>query len=277
MVNIKQGLILGGVMLSMLGGFTPSFCSSNVVYAEMQTKSSYDSNNLEVKSSAYISDDTAFSVFTQIAKESNNQVGLEVLGYDTSKKVIYFDNSLYKSMYVGDRKEFIKHVLNSIKDSNLSPKGKNKLYNFITSQDSDSAKILRNLESDVTADIASGKEWYEPFNGPVTTIFGLVALGVFIGMGLSIVLDISYLVLPMVRSMVDSNPEGRIPRLVSPQAYFTAQDVDTMGRGSYMWDYFRRRSWSVALVLIALGYLNSGLIFEVIGNFMQVFSDAFRE
>ena len=49
-----------------------------------------------------------------------------------------------------------------------------------------------------------------------------------------------------------------------------------MNKGTYMALYLKRRAWAVALVMIALGYLNSGLIFEVVGNFIQVFSDAFK-
>ena len=90
------------------------------------------------------------------------------------------------------------------------------------------------------------------------------------------VLDISYLVLPMVRKSFDSKPDGRLPKLVSSQAYFTAQEQDSMNKGTYMALYLKRRAWAVALVMIALGYLNSGLIFEVVGNFIQVFSDAFK-
>ena len=50
-----------------------------------------------------------------------------------------------------------------------------------------------------------------------------------------------------------------------------------MGKGKYMGSYFMKRIWVVALLFIALGYLNSGFIFDIISRFMQVFSDAFAE
>ena len=115
-----------------------------------------------------------------------------------------------------------------------------------------------------------------PFNGPVTTVLGLIALGVFIGVGITIVLDIAYLTLPMVYKMVNNKPEGRIPKLISQQAYFVARQRDEEVVQNYMWSYLTKRSVAVALVMIALGYLSSGLIFEVVGNVVQVFSDAFR-
>lgn len=275
-MKARKVLLLGGVCVSLMGAFSPSFSafSGGVVYAETSTK--FNKDGTDSVASAYVDDGAAISVFSQVARSSNEFIGADILSVNAVKKVIYFDNNAYRGLYVNQRTEFLKHALLEIKKSKLSPKSKNKLYNFLSLQDGDASKVLRNLEKDLTADIATGREWYEPFNGPVTTILGLVALAVFIGLGLSMVLDISYLVLPMVRKSFDSKPDGRLPKLVSSQAYFTAQEQDSMNKGTYMALYLKRRAWVVALVMIALGYLNSGLIFEVVGNFIQVFSDAFK-
>lgn len=250
--------------------------SSSSVYAE-GTGASYQSESVEVKSSSYLEDGSAMSLFMQVAKESNNYIGRDVLSYDSKSKVIYFDNTVYQDLYLDEREDFMEHALRMVRDSKLDAKNKNKIYNFLTSQDGGSAKILRNLKNDVSADIAGARVWWQPFNGPVTTVLGIVALGVFIGVGISFVVDIAYLVLPVVRVTLDNRSEGRLPTFVSPQAYFVAQDSDLMGRGEYMASYFKKRVWVIILLFIALGYLNSGFIFEAISNFMQVFSDAFVE
>lgn len=274
--KLYKYLLLGGIILSLGGSGLPS-----IVNAEESSSSkaviTYQSDNQDVKSSAYLDDESAMSLFIQVAKQSNELVGRDVLSYNGVKKVIYFDNAVYQDMYLDQREEFMKHALSIVKNSKLNPKGKNKVYNFLTSQDSGSSKILRNLKEDVSADIAGGKEWYEPFNGPITTILGIVALSVFILTGISFVLDISYLVVPPIRRFIDDREGGTLPKLISSQAYFVVRDRDLMSTGGYMASYFKRRVWVVFLLFIALGYLNSGFIFEVIGNFMQVFSDAFME
>lgn len=262
------------LLLTLLVTFAGTISSPSLVFAESGNVT-FNRQEQEVKSSAYLSDETSMSFFMQLAKEANREVGREVLSYDGPKKVIYFDNGVYRDMYLDERTDFMKFALTMVRDSKINSKGKNKIYNFLTSQDSDSSKILRNLEKDVTADIASGKDWYEPFNGPITTILGLVALGVFILTGVSFVLDLAYLFLPPVRSSVDNHPDGKLPRVISPQAYYAARHQDSLGIPSYLWFYLTKRFVAVAILFIALGYLNSGMIFDLIGNFIQVFSDAF--
>lgn len=274
-MKIKKYLALLGVSLSLVG-VTPLIAYTSPVYAETTKQSTFKEENSEVVASAYIDDAAALSLFSQISNDSNEFAKAKILSVDIGKRVIYFDNNAYQGLYLNDRKEFLRYSLKEIKNSNLKPKSKNKLYNFLSLQDGDASKILRNLEKDLTADIASGREVYLPFNGPVTTILGIIALGVFIGVGITIVLDIAYLTLPMVYKMVNNNPEGRIPKLISQQAYFVARQRDEEVVQNYMWSYLTKRSVAVALVMIALGYLSSGLIFEVVGNVVQVFSDAFR-
>ena len=274
-MKIKKYLALLGISLSLVG-VTPIIAYTSPVYAETTKQNTFKEENSEVVASAYIDDAAALSLFSQISNDSNEFAKAKILSVDVGKRVIYFDNNAYQGLYINDRKEFLRYSLKAIKNSNLKPKSKNKLYNFLSLQDGDASKILRNLEKDLTADIASGREVYLPFNGPVSTILGIIALGVFIGVGITIVLDIAYLTLPMVYKMVNNNPEGRIPKLISQQAYFVARQRDEEVVQNYMWSYLTKRSVAVALVMIALGYLSSGLIFEVVGNVVQVFSDAFR-
>lgn len=275
-MKLKKYLAISCLSLSLLGTYQV-LASPQTVLAETQTKqNSFTADNTDATASAYVDDPAAISVFSQVAKDSNQYINANILSADIGKRVIYFDNNIYQGLYINQRKDFLKYALKSIKNSNLNPKSKNKLYNFLSLQDGDASKILRSLEKDLTADIASGREVYLPFNGPVTTTLGLIALAVFIGVGATIVLDIAYLTLPMVYSSINNNPEGRIPKLVSQQAYFVARQREEGAINNYMLSYLAKRSVAVGLVMIALGYLSSGLIFEVVGNVVQVFSDAFR-
>lgn len=275
-MKIRKYLAIASVGMSLLGGISLASMPTKVYAEEGRTSNTFKGEEVEATASAYVDDPGAVAVFSQVANSSNEYIKAKVLSVDVSKRVIYFDNNVYRGLYVNQRKDFLQHALTQIKQSNLKPKSKNKLYNFLSLQDGDASKILRNLEKDLTADIANGREVYLPFSGTVTTILGLIALGVFIGVGISMVIDISYLTLPMVQKSIDERPDGKLPKLVSSQAYFAVREREANVGSNYMLSYLKKRSIAVALVMISLGYLSSGLIFEAVGFVVQVFSEAFR-
>lgn len=275
-MKIKKYLAIASVGMVLLGGISLASTPTNVYAEEGRTNTTFKSDEVEATASAYVDDPGAVAVFSQVANSSNEYIKAKVLSVDAGKQVIYFDNNVYRGLYVNQRKDFLQHALRQIKQSSLKPKSKNKLYNFLSLQDGDASKILRNLEKDLTADIANGRDVYLPFSGTVTTILGLIALGVFIGVGISMVIDISYLTLPMVQKSFDEKPDKTLPKLVSSQAYFVARERESNEKGNYLYSYLKKRSVAVALVMISLGYLSSGLIFEAVGYVVQVFSDAFR-
>ena len=275
-MKIRKYLAIVSVGMVLLGGISLASTPTQVYAEEGRTSNTFKGEEVEATASAYVDDPGAVAVFSQVANSSNEYIKAKVLSVDVSKRVIYFDNNVYRGLYVNQRKDFLQHALRQIKQSNLKPKSKNKLYNFLSLQDGDASKILRNLEKDLTADIASGRSVYLPFSGTVTTILGLIALGGFIGVGISMVIDISYLVLPMVQKSFDEKPDGTLPKLVSSQAYYVARERENNEKSNYLFSYLKKRSVAVALVMISLGYLSSGLIFEAVGYVVQVFSDAFR-
>jgi len=262
-MKIRKYLAIASVGMVLLGGISLASTSTQVYAEEGRTNNTFKGEEVEATASAYIDDPGAVAVFSQVANSSNEYIKAKVLSVDAGKRVIYFDNNVYRGLYVNQRKDFLK------------PKSKNKLYNFLSLQDGDASKILRNLEKDLTADIASGRSVYLPFSGTVTTILGLIALGVFVGVGISMIIDISYLTLPMVQKSIDEKPDGKLPKLVSSQAYYVVRERESNEKGNYLLSYLGKRSIAVALVMISLGYLSSGLIFEVVGNIIQVFSDSF--
>lgn len=275
-MKIRKYLAIASVGMVLLGGISLASMPTQVYAKGSRIYITVKDDEAEATASAYVDDPGAVAVFSQVANSSNEYIKAKVLSVDEGKRVIYFDNNVYRGLYVNQRKDFLQHALTQIKQSNLKPKSKNKLYNFLSLQDGDASKILRNLEKDLTADIANGREVYLPFSGTVTTILGLIALGVFIGVGISMVIDISYLTLPMVQKSIDERPDGKLPKLVSSQAYFAVREREANEGSNYMLSYLKKRSIAVALVMISLGYLSSGLIFEAVGYVVQVFSDAFR-
>lgn len=267
----------GGIVSAESNSTTSSNIFSTSSSSTEEDEESVEYDNYTANSIIHLDDVGAISTINQIASTYNTKYGYELLGYDANKKIIIFNKEIYYDMLIDERKNYITDVLQAIKDTNLKPKYKNKLYNFISRQDGDSAKLLRNFEKDINADLYSGSKWYEPFNGPINTLLGVVALGVFILLSFTFVLDIAYLVIPFFGAWFDSDSDGLKNKAISAEAYYAAKERDSGDKpATYMLSYFSKRFVSVFIVALCLGYLNSGVIITFIGDVMQSFSDAFR-
>lgn len=245
-------------------------CSTPV----MANENARDDVNVASQATTYIDSGQALSIYAEIGRQAYTGFGDNVLKIDPSRQILIFDNEVYNSMMVEERKEYISFVLEKVKSSNLKPKDKNKIYNFIENQDSDNARLLRDLEKDVTADISTGRYWFEPFSGPVSTIMGIIALLVFILLGISVVLDLAYLVLPVVRFSLEK--EGTRNKFISAEAYAISHDDELMDSGRSVGTYFRRRAMIMAMVGLCLGYLSTGYILKLVGFIVDVMSIAFN-
>lgn len=271
-ISISSGGIVRAENSSSISSSINSSSSSSEDEEDVVEYENYTANSI-----IHLDDVGAISTINQIASTYNTKYGYDLLGYDANKKIIIFNKEIYYSMLIDERKSYITDVLRAIKDTNLKPKYKNKLYNFISRQDGDAAKLLRNFEKDINADLYSGSKWYEPFNGPINTLLGVIALAIYILLSFTFLIDIAYLVIPFFGSWFDSDSEGIKSKLISAEAFYAAKERDNGDRpATYMLSYFSKRSISVFVVALCLGYLNSGVIITFIGDVMQSFSDAFR-
>ena len=66
------------LLLTLLVTFAGTIISPSFVFAESGDVT-FNRQEQEVKSSAYLSDETSMSFFMQLAKEANREVGREVL------------------------------------------------------------------------------------------------------------------------------------------------------------------------------------------------------
>lgn len=271
-ISISSGGIVRAENSSSISSSLTSSPSSSEDEDEVVEYENYTANSI-----IHLDDVGAIATINQIASTYNTKYGYELLGYDANKKIIIFNKEIYYTMLIDERKSYIADVLQAIKDTNLKPKYKNKLYNFISRQDGDAAKLLRNFEKDINADLYSGSKWYEPFNGPINTLLGVIALGIFILLSFTFLIDIAYLVIPFFGAWFDSDSEGIKSKLISAEAFYAAKERDNGDKHStYMLSYVSKRFVSVFIIALCLGYLNSGVIITFIGDVMQSFSDAFR-
>lgn len=215
-----------------------------------------------------------------IATQINNNTEQTIMSYSSETGIFTFNNGVYAVMTVQEKQEYMSTSLEYIKSSSLTTRDKNKLYNFVADQDGTTSSAIRNLKVDSQADLATAASWYKPFSGIVSTILGVLALAVFIFLGVGVVVDIAYMVIPPFRILISKHDDKK-PFMVSHEAYTSVRESeDSADQGKYsgyMTLYLRRRIGVLLLISFALLYLISGQIFDIIAFIVDAFDPLTRQ
>lgn len=216
-----------------------------------------------------------------ICSRANAVVGKEILVYTGNDGLLSFSNKTYTALTVDERRDFMESALLMTKESGLGSQIKNKVYNFIAEQDSTTSASVKLLRSDASTDFVKAAAIFKPFGSIVGVILGVLSLFIFMFIGLSILFDVAYLVLPGFKMVLEKG-ENKRPRWVSREAYASAKDSEesinsSEGFKGSMTLYFKRRIPSIVLMSVALGYLISGQIYDLIVFFIDSFSWIFEQ
>lgn len=210
-------------------------------------------------------------VISRVCSNANGEAGVTVLVYTAEDGLVSFSNSNYRTLSVKERERFMETVLLAIKESGLSSQIKNKFYNFVAEQDTTTSAAVKFLQSDTSADFVNAASWFKPFGSAAGIVLGFLSLCIFLFIGLSIILDIFYLAVPMFRMFIEKD-KGK-PRVISNEAYSSAMEAE---RGSSYQSsvslYLKRRIPALIVVCIAVGYLISGQIYNMVVYFIDSFT-----
>lgn len=199
--------------------------------------------------------------------------GKAILNYDATNGILTFSNKNYSELTHEQKEKFMEGTLKSITKTSLGGQTKSRVYNFISNQDTTITAAMKYLKADANADFIEAKKWFDPFTGAVGVIMGVLALVIFTSLGLSIMLDISYLTLPMFRVLVEREDNKRRPLFVSNEAWKTVMEVERSdGAKSLLSVYLKKRVAMILILAIALGYLLSGRIYSIIIYIMDAFA-----
>lgn len=219
------------------------------------------------------------SSINAICSLANKVAGSEILVYTGSDGLLSFSNNLYSLLPVDVKREFMETALLGTKNSGLGTQVKNKVYNFIAEQDSTSVSAVKYLRADASADFAVASTWFKPFGSFFGIILGMLSLFIFMFIGVSILVDIAYMVLPGLRVVLENGQDGK-PKWVSLEAYSSVKECEDLMKNNnykgYMSIYFKRRTPSVIAMAISLGYLISGQIYDFIVYIIDSFSWIFQ-
>lgn len=194
---------------------------------------------------------------------------------------ITLNMSDYKNLKQKTKKEVYDLVLGSISESTLTQSNKTKLYNFIQEQDTVVSNLVKRLSDDVGADFVAGYALFRPFAGVIGWALGLAAVTIFITLSLTIMLDISYLVIPAANMAFSKLAEKELFKtgfkysfisLEAKKAYDEACASEGIRFKNAVGLYFGMKSKSLAALAICLVYLLNGQIFNVLASFMDLFT-----
>lgn len=188
--------------------------------------------------------------------------------------IIFLNKSWYLTLSQNSKEDVMTIALSEVYNSNISVTNKNKIYNFISGEDSSTASLVRLLSNDVQTDYMGAYAWIRPFSGPVSTFLGVLALLVFIFMGLMVTIDCFYIGNPWVQWVLSSKSEEK-PFIVSKEAFDAVKLSQEAAANNYVNPYTvyaKRKTGQIIAMCIILLYLISGRIFDLVANVMDYFN-----
>ena len=194
---------------------------------------------------------------------------------DTDAIWISVDTYAYQGLSQANKETVIAVALDCIYKSDVSKTNRVKLYNFIVDTDSSTASLVRQLSSDVNADFAGAYSSFRPFSGVIGWLLGIIALGMFMMLGLTAIVDIAYINLPGVQLILgDANSKDR-PKFVSLEAWNAIKESESKAGTEYkspLGIYLKSKVGQYIAIFICLLYLASGKLYDLIANIMDYFS-----
>ena len=189
----------------------------------------------------------------------------------TNAGVLTLDFTTYRNLSQEEKSDVMQFALENIKDSGISTMASNKIYNFIESQDESTASLVRQLSNDVNADFAEAYMMFKPFSGVLGIVLGVFAIAIFVTLTLMILVDLSYIVIPIIRDFL-TQPQGK-PKFVSNEAWYAVKEVDGENHSNknVLTVYLKKKTMQFVALSICILYLLSGQIYILIGNLMDMF------
>lgn len=150
------------------------------------------------------------------------------------------------------------------------------------------SQLMTALLQNTKPDYASANKIYKPFSGVVSTCLGLGAILIMAALGIVMVLDLSYIGIPLFRGFCDGDGSGNgqggggaKSKLVSYEAHSAVQEAEGgqggggQGGGSKktaVGIYFKKRVIMLIVLGVCLLYLIQGQIFTLVSWILDLMS-----
>lgn len=193
--------------------------------------------------------------------------------FNNDALTIKLDTTTYNNLSQKSKQELMEICLVTIQNSSISSTNRNKIYNFISDSDPTVSKLVRQLSSDVTADFAEAYMWLRPFTSPLSVFLGVLSILIFVLLGLSIVVDIAFIVIPGFQWLLLRSTESKKPPFISIEAWDACKEAEShAGSGrTPLQAYFKSKVKEYVVLAICLLYLVSGEIYTLVGILVDYF------
>ena len=143
------------------------------------------------------------------------------------------------------------------------------------------SKFLNVILQNTKPDFVTANKIYEPFSGPISTVIGVIAVLGMALLGVVLVADIFYIVIPPVRMLVsddgDTGSKKSASKIFSDDAIYSvkvAEESNDAGgnKKQALGVYLKRRIPMLILLGICLMYLVAGKIYTLVGYILDLVS-----
>lgn len=209
----------------------------------------------------------------QVNKMSDVKFDFLTYNSDSGNVTIEINMAEYKDLSQKGRQRLMQLTLSTVQNSGVSRINRNKIYNFIADEDVAVSSLVRQLSDDVRADFAGAYSYFKPFGSGLGIILGVLVLAIMAALGLTIVIDLSYITIPWVQLAFEEKKHEK-PWGVSIEAWKAVEEAESKPGSDYVNPlsvYFRSKSKQMVAISLCLLYLVSGQLYNFIADVMDYF------
>lgn len=234
---------------------------------------------------------------------------VEIIKDDTGRPADIVNENLFNQLTIGSKQDFVQDmftVANAIAyatekgDLSAYTRGANtdtvnQLYTYLETKEGMGTVLMASIMENTKPNFAAANQIYAPFSGVIGTVLGLISIVIMALLGVTMALDIAYIVIPTVQLMLDGSqgsgghdgPGGHggskkgLSGLVS-QAAKNAVQAASGGQGGQgqggegnkmaLGVYFKYRWLELVVLGICLLYLVSGNIYSFVAWILDLVS-----
>ena len=245
---------------------------------------SYSTQNIyDFKENTYKTSGGGYLIYSEIMDTS--------VVAETSKPL--FDETQFGALTAGAKQDFLKDVFticNAMADDSARGYGGAEdsvtdetvasFMNIVQQQSGMGSQLLATLLQNTKPNYVAANRIYEPFSGVVGTILGLISILIIALLGVTMALDIAYIMIPAVQlAFGGENGEGKgVGKLISKEAISAANAAGNSG-GSDGGEnrlaialYFKSRWLGLVVLGICLLYLVQGQIYSFVAWIIDLMS-----
>ena len=273
--NIQDGITISGVTKSEKDGIKKAIKEINVNlndagYFLEATLNKSGKTTLSTKDFLSVKEDS--DTVSKGTKKQNNTT-IEQKLYNVT---INGQWNVYNGYDTDQKTEIYTILLRTIQNSNDLTQGyRVKIYNYFVSKDEVTSNLVRQLSLDVNADFAGAYSSMKGVFPTIAKIFGVIAIVIFLGITLTMLVDISYIVIPTLQLLDDrKEPPKFFIIKVSQEAWKAVRETEKAEshvRKDTLAIYLRSKTKQLVILSVCVLYLVSGKIYLLLSYFMDLF------